>query len=57
MADTDDVAWVQLATRVPKALLRAVKLHVVTNDTTVMQFTVEAIEEKLARNAKPRRRA
>jgi hypothetical protein len=57
MAHTDDVAWVQLATRVPKALLRAVKLHVVTNDTTVMQFTVEAIEEKLARNVKPRKRA
>ena len=48
-------AWTQLATRIPKELHRRLKLHCVTNDTSVMEFVVEAIEEKLGRKAKPRK--
>jgi hypothetical protein len=40
--------WVQLATRIPKSLHRDLKLHCVTVDTSVMDFVVKAIEEKLA---------
>jgi len=39
----------QLATRIPKDLHRRLKLHCVTNDIAVMEFVVEAIEEKLGR--------
>ena len=45
----------QLATRIPKELHRRLKLHCVTHDTSVMDFVVEAIEEKLGRKAKPRK--
>jgi hypothetical protein len=56
--ETDHEAWVQLATRIPKSLHRRLKLHVVTAETTVMNFTVEAIEEKLAREqGRTKRRA
>ena len=51
--------WVQLATRIPKTLHRTLKLHCVTADTTVMDFVVTALEEKLAREGSrtERRRA
>ena len=39
----------QLATRIPKELHRRLKLHCVTNDIAVMEFVVEALEEKLGR--------
>jgi len=55
MAKTDGV-WTQLATRVPKELHRRLKLHCVTHDTSVMDFVVEALKEKLGRNARPKRR-
>ena len=42
-----DEAWIQLATRIPKALHTRLKIHCVTNDITVMGFVVAAIEEKL----------
>ena len=45
----------QLATRIPKELHRRLKLHCVPHDTSVMDFVVEAIEEKLGRKAKPRK--
>jgi len=35
-------AWTQLATRIPKEFYRRLKLHCVTNDTSVMDFVVEA---------------
>ena len=54
MAKTDE-PWTQLATRIPKELHRRLKLHCVTNDIAVMEFVVEAIEEKLGRKAKPRK--
>ena len=49
---TDEEAWTQLATRIPKELHRRLKLHCVTNDIAVMHFVVEAIEEKLGRKAR-----
>ena len=56
MADTKE-PWVQLATRIPKTLRREMKLHCVTAETTVLAFIVEAIEEKLGRDEKKRKRA
>ena len=41
-------AWVQLATRVPRSLHRAVKLHCVTAGESVMTFCIEALQAKLA---------
>jgi len=49
--------WVQLATRIPKSLHRSLKLHCVTSDTSVMEFVVRALEEKLGRSQGGRRRA
>jgi len=46
MAEKDEV-WVQLATRIPKALHRDLKLHCVEAETSVMEFVTQAIEEKL----------
>ena len=43
----DTGGLVQLATRIPKRLHQTVKVHCVTNDRTVMEFVVEAIEAKL----------
>jgi hypothetical protein len=48
--------WVQLATRIPKDLHRALKLHCVTSDTTLMDFVVAALTEKLGRDQKRRAR-
>jgi hypothetical protein len=48
MARDESVVWVQLATRIPKSLHRDLRLHCVTVDTSVMDFVVKAIEEKLA---------
>jgi predicted HicB family RNase H-like nuclease len=53
----DTEAWVQLATRIPKSLHRDLKLHCVTSETSVMDFVVRALEEKLGRTKSPRRRA
>jgi hypothetical protein len=58
MAASEAVVWVQLTTRIPKALHRELKLHCVTTETPVMDFVTKAIEEKLARagGAPPKRR-
>lgn len=45
----DPEVWVQLATRIPKALHYKLKLHCVQTDGTLMAFVVKALEEKLAR--------
>jgi predicted HicB family RNase H-like nuclease len=42
------VVWTQLATRIPKALHRTLKMYCVQADESVMEFVVAAIEEKLA---------
>ena len=52
MAQSQDEAWVQLATRIPKALHRELKLHCVTSDQSVMDFVIAAIEQKLSRGTK-----
>jgi hypothetical protein len=49
--------WVQLATRIPKPLHRELKLFCVTRDTSVMEFVVAALEEKLAREERRARTA
>ena len=49
MVNRPDEAWVQLATRIPKPLHHKLKLHCVINDTSVMEFVVTAVKEKLTR--------
>jgi len=51
MAKADEPV-AQLATRIPKELHRRLKLHCVTHDTSVMEFVVEAIQEKLGRKTR-----
>lgn len=57
MARETTEAWVQLATRIPKTLHRELKLHCVHADTSVMEFVVAALKEKLARQGRRARRA
>ena len=49
-------AWDQLATRIPKELHRRLKLHCVTHDIALMYFVTEALEEKLGRKTRPKKR-
>ena len=56
MAKTEEV-WTQLATRIPKELHRELKLHCVHADTSVMDFVVAALKEKLATQGRRGRRA
>jgi predicted HicB family RNase H-like nuclease len=57
MMGSEDVVWVQLATRIPKPLHRELRLHCVTTETSVMDFVVKALEEKLAHSGgAPKRR-
>jgi hypothetical protein len=48
MVRSEDVVWVQLATRIPKSLHRDLRLHCVTTETSIMDFVTKAIQEKLA---------
>jgi hypothetical protein len=41
--------WDQLATRIPRVLHRELKLYCVQTDTSVMNFVVAALRERLAR--------
>ena len=52
----EDEAQVQLATRIPKALQRALRLHCVTHETTIMDFVIAAVREKLTREGRRRSR-
>ncbi len=56
MAKADE-AWMQFATRIPKALHRQLKLHCVHADTSVVEFVVAALNEKLVRQGRSGRRA
>ena len=47
MVEREDEHWVQLATRIPKELRRRLKLHCVERGTSVMDFVVSALREKL----------
>jgi len=51
MAASEGEIWVQLATRIPKSLHRQLKLYCVTSDTSVMDFVVSSLEERLARES------
>jgi hypothetical protein len=44
--------WVQLATRIPKHLLRRVKVQSVLMDISMTDFVVAALREKLGRRTK-----
>ena len=46
-----------MATRIPKPLHRELKLHCVQSDSSVMDFVVSAIEEKLAKAGSRKRAA
>jgi hypothetical protein len=48
--------WVMLSTRIPNSLHRELKLHCVHTDTSVMEFVVAALKEKLARQGRSGRR-
>lgn len=51
----DDEAWTQLATlatRIPRRLHHALRLHCVTTGETMMSFVVAALEEKLAKRGR-----
>ena len=49
MADRWDESQTQLATRIPKELHRRLKLHCVNTDTSLMDFVVSALREKLGK--------
>jgi len=53
----NEEAQTQLATRIPKGLRRELKLHCVKTDGSVMDFVVQAITEKLKRDAGRRQRS
>ncbi len=54
----DAEVWTQLAPRIPKELHLRLKVHCVTVEVSVMDFTVQALEEQLRREApRARRRA
>lgn len=51
MAKDEEGPLVQLATRIPKSLHRELKLRCVQTDTSVTDFVVAALREKLAKEA------
>lgn len=53
---TEEGPWVQLATRIPKDLHRQLKLHCVQREESIMDFMVEAIRDRLAKNGRGPRR-
>ena len=56
LARSTQGASVQLATRVPKNLHRALRLYCVRAGVSLMEFVAQALEEKLARKARQNRR-
>jgi len=55
--ETTPESVTQLATRIPKELHHGLTLQCVTTDTSVMEFVVEAIEERLRASGRRRGRA
>ena len=49
MAEREEEYWVQLATRIPKELRQRLKLHCVESETSVQDFVLAAVREKLAK--------
>ena len=54
MANKEDDVLIQLATRIPKALHREIKLHCVSSGISVMEFVADALEDKLRKGGKRR---
>ena len=50
MARREEFVWVQLATRIPKALHQKLRLHCMYEEMPLMDFVWKALEEKLARS-------
>jgi hypothetical protein len=50
MARREEVVLVALATRIPKALHRELRLHCVSEEIRLMDFVRKALEEKLTRS-------
>jgi predicted HicB family RNase H-like nuclease len=50
MTKLGDEPIAQLATRIPKRLHHAVKVYCVSVGMSVMEFVIQALEEKLARH-------
>lgn len=48
MATTTSTPITQLVTRIPRSLRRRVKVHCLMRDTTLTQFVVDAITERLS---------
>jgi hypothetical protein len=55
MAERSEEAWSQLTTRIPKSLHYRLKLHCIETETSVMDFVVAAVREKLAKTTRKRR--
>ena len=51
----EDEVLIQLATRVPKALHREIKIHCVGAGISVMEFVAVALEDKLRKPSAKRR--
>ena len=47
MEHGEDEPWTQLATRIPKALHRKLRLHCLIVETSIMDFVTMALREKL----------
>ena len=54
MAERQDEPLSQLATRIPKALRQRLKLYCVETGTSLMDFVVAALREKLAKTTRER---
>ncbi len=57
MADKVDDVLIQLATRIPKALHREIKLHCVSQGISVMEFVADALEDRLRKSGTKRKAA
>ena len=55
MAEREDEYCVQLATRIPKELRQRLKLRCVESETSIQDFVVAALREKLAKTGTRRR--
>ena len=55
-AVSDDELRVQFSTRVPKTLHRELRLHCIQTEISLMDFVVQALNEKLKRAASRRQR-
>jgi predicted HicB family RNase H-like nuclease len=49
MSPREEHVWVQLSTRIPKTLHKALRLHCAYAETSLMDFVSKALEEHLAR--------